>query len=208
MRPILNGCDDTAVWSWRVQIRFLSVGMDEKRSLQRKVNTRDELVARIVNSAALTSKNAKTTPGELYLLLPRGLKSALKSMVGFLNIYCELLRFIEIIYITNKYNQYVICLSFIPFVRVFMRNIQTAVSPHPLKSGHVYMNLFTWKSPHYRLLKCLLFLLKHPVDVNVPLKSSMHRIRTQSNFLVKRRVTLNDAKVHFISVYTCHLVVT
>ena len=27
--------------------------MDEKRSIQRKVNTRDELVARIMNSAAL-----------------------------------------------------------------------------------------------------------------------------------------------------------
>jgi hypothetical protein len=36
MCPILNGCKDTAVWSWRVQIRFLSVGMDEKWSLQRK----------------------------------------------------------------------------------------------------------------------------------------------------------------------------
>jgi len=34
-------------------IRFLSVGMDEKRSLQRKVNTRDELVTRVMNSAAL-----------------------------------------------------------------------------------------------------------------------------------------------------------
>jgi len=33
--------------------RFLSKGVDEKRSLQRKVNTRDELVARIMNSAAL-----------------------------------------------------------------------------------------------------------------------------------------------------------
>jgi len=31
----------------------LSVGMDEKRSLQEKVNIRDELVARIMNSAAL-----------------------------------------------------------------------------------------------------------------------------------------------------------
>ena len=50
-------------------------------------------------------------------------------MVGFLNTYCELLQFIETIYITNKCNQYVICLSFIPFVRLFMRNIQTAVSP-------------------------------------------------------------------------------
>jgi len=36
MRSVFNGCEDIAVWSWRVQIRFLSVGMDEKRSLQRK----------------------------------------------------------------------------------------------------------------------------------------------------------------------------
>ena len=70
-----------------------------------KVNTRDELVTRIMNSAALLSKNAKTTSGELHVLLPRGLKGALKSVVGFLNTYFELLQFIEIIYITNKCNQ-------------------------------------------------------------------------------------------------------
>ena len=50
MCPIFNGCEDTAVWSWRVQIRFLFVGMDEK------VNTRDELVARIMDSAPLTKQ--------------------------------------------------------------------------------------------------------------------------------------------------------
>jgi len=72
-------------------------------------------------------------------LLPRGLKSALKSMVEFLNSYYELLHFIGIIYITNKCNQYVICLPFIPFVRFFMRNIQTAVSAHPLKIGHLFI---------------------------------------------------------------------
>jgi len=71
--------------------------------------------------------------------LPRGLKSALKSMVGFLNTYFELLQFIEIIYTTNKRNQHVICLFFIPFVRLFMPNIQTAVSPHPLKIGHMFI---------------------------------------------------------------------
>jgi len=60
-------------------------------------------------------------------------------MVGFLNTYFELLQFIEIIYITNKCNQYVICLSFVPFVRLFVHNIQTAVSPHPLKIGHMFM---------------------------------------------------------------------
>ena len=53
MCPIFSGCEDTAVRSWRIQIRFLSVGMDEKRSLQKeKVKTRDELAARIMNSAA------------------------------------------------------------------------------------------------------------------------------------------------------------
>jgi len=93
------------------------------------------------------------------------MKSALKSMVGFLNTYFELSQFIEIIYIANKCNQYVICLSFIPFVKLFMRNIQTAVSPHPLKIGH--MNLFTQNSPYYYLLKHLLFLLKHPVYIYI-----------------------------------------
>ena len=56
-------------------------------------------------------------------------------MVGFLNTYFELLQFIEIIYIANKYNQYVICLSFISFVRLFMCNIQTAV----LKIGQLFI---------------------------------------------------------------------
>jgi len=59
------------------------------------------------------------------------------SMVGFLSTYFELLQFIEIIYITNKCNQYVICLSFIPFVRLFIHNIQAAVPPNPLKTGHM-----------------------------------------------------------------------
>ena len=59
-------------------------------------------------------------------------------MVRFLNTYFELLQFIEII-LANKGNQYVICLSFIPFLRLFMRNIQTAVSSHPLKIGHMFI---------------------------------------------------------------------
>jgi hypothetical protein len=48
-----------------------------------------------------------------------------------------------------------------------MHNIQTAVSPHPLEIGHVFMNLFTRTSPYYHLLKYLLFLLKHPVCIYV-----------------------------------------
>jgi hypothetical protein len=39
-------------------------------------------------------------------------------------------------------HQYVICFSFMPFVRLFMRHIQTAVSPHPLKTGHVFIRTY------------------------------------------------------------------
>jgi hypothetical protein len=76
-------------------------------------------------------------------------------MVGFLNTYFELLQFMEIIYITNKCYQYVICLSFILFVRLFMRNIQThsCISTPIENLTHVYMNLFTRNSPYCQLLK-------------------------------------------------------
>ena len=80
-------------------------------------------------------------------------------MVGFLNTYFQLLQIIGIIHITNKCNQKVICLSFIPCVRHIMCNIQTPIE----NWTHVYMNLFTRNNPYYHLLKYLLFLLKHPV---------------------------------------------
>ena len=70
--------------------------------------------------------------------MPRGLKSALKSMVAFLSTYFELLQFIDTIYITNKCNKYVIFFLH-TFVRLFMRNIQTAVSPHPLKIALMFI---------------------------------------------------------------------
>jgi len=69
------------------------------------VNTRDELVARIMNSAALIKQERQDDLRSVNVLLPRELKSVLKSMLGFLNTYFELLQFIEIIYITNKCNQ-------------------------------------------------------------------------------------------------------
>jgi hypothetical protein len=57
MCPVFNGCEDTAVWSWRVQILtpldFCLWGCIKSKVYKVKVNTRDELVACIVNSAAL-----------------------------------------------------------------------------------------------------------------------------------------------------------
>ena len=87
-------------------------------------------------------------------------------MVGFLNTYFELLQLIEIIYITNKCDQYFICLSFIHFVRLFMRHIQKGCISRPIENWtRDYMNLFTQNNPYYHLLKYLLFLLKHTVYI-------------------------------------------
>jgi hypothetical protein len=60
-----------------------------------RVNTRDELVFRIMNSAAVIKQERQDDlRRELHVLLPTELKSALKSMVRFLNTYFELLQFI------------------------------------------------------------------------------------------------------------------
>jgi thermostable 8-oxoguanine DNA glycosylase len=69
--------------------------MDEKRSLQRKVNKGDELVACIMNSPAmLTQERQDDLRKTISTIAKRELKSALKSMVRFLNTYFELLQFI------------------------------------------------------------------------------------------------------------------
>jgi hypothetical protein len=74
-------------------------------------------------------------------------------MVGFLNTYFELLQFIEIIYITNKCNQYVICLCFI-FCKAFYAqhsNTHSCISTPIENRTRVYMNLFARNGPYYHL---------------------------------------------------------
>jgi len=56
-----------------------------------KVNTRDELVARIMKSAAFIKKERQDDLRSAIRTIAKGLKSALKSMVGFLNTYFEML---------------------------------------------------------------------------------------------------------------------
>jgi len=139
MCPIFNGCEDTAVWSGAYRSDYFLWGWMKSEVYKEKVNTRDELVARTMNSAALIKQERQEDLRRATRTVAKRVKSALNSMVGFLNTYFELLQYIEIIHITNKCNQYVICLSFIPFVRLFMRNVQTAVSPHPLKIVHMFI---------------------------------------------------------------------
>jgi len=100
---------DFCLWGWL-----------KSEVYKEKVNTRDELVARIMNSVALIKQERQDDLRKATRTVARGLKSALKSMVGFLNSYFGLMQFIEIIYITNKCNQFVICLSFIFFVTLSM----------------------------------------------------------------------------------------
>ena len=119
---------DFCLWGWM-----------KSEVYKEKVNTREELVARITNSAALIKQERQDDLRRATRMLRRELKISLKSMVGFLNTYCELLQFNDIIYITNKCNQQVICLSFTPFVRLCMRNTRTAVSPRPFKIGHMFV---------------------------------------------------------------------
>ena len=109
--------------------------MNEKRNLQRKRNTRDELFARIMNSAAVIKQERQADLRRATRTVAKRVENCIEVSGGTF----EHLQFIEIICLTNKCNQCVICLSFIPFVRLFMRNIQTAVSPHALKIGHMFI---------------------------------------------------------------------
>jgi len=53
MCPIFDGCEDTTVWNWCVQIQFFLWGWMKSEVYKEKVKTADELFARIMNSPAL-----------------------------------------------------------------------------------------------------------------------------------------------------------
>ena len=91
-----------------------------------------------MNSAALIKQERQDDLGRATRTIAKRDEKCIDVDGGIFE-HFELLQFIEIIYITNKCNQYVICLSFVTFVRLFMRKIQTAVSPHPLKIGHMFI---------------------------------------------------------------------
>jgi len=70
-----------------------------------KVNTRDELVVRIMNSAALMKQERQDDLRRATRTIAKRVEKCIEVDGGiFLNTYFELLPFIEIIYITNKSN--------------------------------------------------------------------------------------------------------
>jgi hypothetical protein len=177
-----------------------------------KVNTRDELVARIMTSAALI----KQEPQDDFRRATRTITKRVEKCIE-VNTYFELLQFIEIIYKTNKCNQYVICLSFISFVRLYMRNIKKSCIPTPNENWtHVYTNLFTRNSPYYHLLKYSLFLLKHPVykrnikyDVNLPpIKFSHHKFDYKRENITRKIILSAESKNPECTLYAKHYAVS
>jgi len=64
---------------------FCLCGWMKSEVYKEKVNTRDELFPRIVNSAALIKQERQDDLRRATSTVGRELKSALKSMVGFLN---------------------------------------------------------------------------------------------------------------------------
>ena len=72
-----------------------------------KVHTRDELVAPIMNSAALIKQEHQDDLRLATHTIAKRVEKCTEVDGGILNTYFELLQFIEIIYITNKCNQYV-----------------------------------------------------------------------------------------------------
>jgi len=82
-----------------------------------KVNTRNKSVARIMNSAALMKQERQDDLMRATRTVAERVEKCIEVDGGIFG-HFELLQFIEIIYINNKCNQYVICLSFILFVRL------------------------------------------------------------------------------------------
>ena len=71
-----------------------------------KVNTRDELVARIMNSAALIKQERQDDLRRATRTIAKRVEKGIEVDGGiFFNTYFELLQFIETIYLTNECNQ-------------------------------------------------------------------------------------------------------
>ena len=78
-----------------------------------EVNTRDELLARIMNNAALLKQESQEDLRRPTRTIAKWVEKCIEFDDGIFELLFELLELIEIIYITNKCYQYVICLSFL-----------------------------------------------------------------------------------------------
>jgi hypothetical protein len=97
--------DGHVQWSQRspnlASLDFHLWGWMKSKAYKQKVNTRDKLVAHVMNSAALLKQERQDN-------LSRAVHTIVKRVEKYIGVsggIFELLQFIEIIYITNKCNQ-------------------------------------------------------------------------------------------------------
>jgi len=84
---------DFCMWAWM-----------KSKVYKEKVNITDELVARIMNSAALLKEECQDDLRRATRTVVKRDEKCTEVDGGILNTYFEVLQFIEIIYITNKCN--------------------------------------------------------------------------------------------------------
>ena len=87
--------------------RFLSVGMDEKRSLQRKSKEKGRIGRSHYEECCPHKARTSTRPREGYgtRTITKRVEKCIDVDGGIFEDVFELLQFIEIIYLTNKCNQ-------------------------------------------------------------------------------------------------------
>ena len=84
---------------------FCLWGWIKSEVYKEKVHTRDELVARIMNSAALIKQERQDDLRRATRTIAKRVEKCIEVDGGIFNTYFELLQFIEIIYINNKCSQ-------------------------------------------------------------------------------------------------------
>jgi predicted P-loop ATPase len=88
---ILNCYRDRAAWKFRPNsVRFLFVWLDEERSLQNKVDTWEELLARILDAAVCIKRLQDQLRRTTRVIVAHELQSAMRLTVGLPKIYSEL----------------------------------------------------------------------------------------------------------------------
>jgi hypothetical protein len=94
------------VGSYRPSSNFFCLrGWLKSEVYKEKVNTRDGLVTRIMNSAVLLKQERQDDLRGATHIIVKKVEKCIEVDGGIFNTYFELFQFIEITYITNKYNQ-------------------------------------------------------------------------------------------------------
>ena len=152
----------------RTSLDFCLWGWMKSEVYKEKVNTGDDLVARIMTSAALIKQERQDDLRSATRTVAKRVEKCIEVDGGTF----EHLLWTVAIYWDYLHKQQMQSKSHLSFLRTFCKAFYAWHSNNyistPTKNWTlVYMNLFTRNSPYYHLLKYLLFFLKQPVYWNI-----------------------------------------